>query len=63
MQTKGQVKEKSKAIEQLHKKIPVKAKDLKSIETEVQAVLGNQEQSRHRHLMRSDFQAKKLSQS
>ena len=58
------MKEKSKTLEELNKKIPTRAKDLKSTETEVQAVSGNQEQSRHRlNLMRNEFQEKKSSQS
>ena len=64
VQTKEQVQEKSKTLEELNKKIPTRAKDLKSTETEVQAVSGNQEQSRHRlNLMRNEFQEKKSSQS
>ena len=64
VETKEQVKEKSKTLEELNKKIPTRTKELKSSETEVQAVSGNQEQSRHRlNLMRSEFQEKKSSQS
>merc|ERR1711962_1066854 len=64
VQTKEQVKEKSKTLEELNKKIPQRSKELKSSEAEVQTVSGNHEQSRQRlNVMRSEFQEKKSSQS